>query len=85
MSGFNWNMALGGASILTLTFGTVYLADCRFTGKPEEREKCYLTAAGYLGIGATAGGAYKAGLWRPNPELTDAQRRAAPPIDKPER
>jgi hypothetical protein len=81
MSGFNWNMALGGASVLTLTFGAVYLADCRFTGG--ERESCYLTAAGYLGIGATAGGAYKAGLWRPNPALTDEQRRAAPPIDRP--
>lgn len=81
--GINWNLALGGASLLTLAFGSIFLLDCRLTGG--ERDSCYFTAAGYLGISATAGGAYKAGLWRPNPELTDEQRRVAPPIDKPER
>jgi len=74
--------ALGGASYLMLVFGSGYLLDCRLTGG--ERDNCWFTAAGYMGIGGAGRIAYQAGFWTPNPAISQETRSRVAPIDKPE-
>jgi len=62
--------ALKGATTAAMVFGVVYLVDCRLTDKePGGRDRCYLQAGTFMGLGAVGRGGYSLGYWTMNPEL----------------
>lgn len=71
--------ALGGASTLAIVFGIGYLIDCR-RDPAADRAECWVAGGGLAGVG----GAYKAGYWTPNPDISPRQRSRAAQTDKPE-
>jgi hypothetical protein len=61
---------LKGASTAAVIFGAVYLADCRMTDHtPGARDRCYLQAGSFMGLGAMGRGGYALGYWSLNPAL----------------
>lgn len=73
--------ALGVGAWISIGFGTAYLVDCRVHGG--ELERCWLTAAGYLGIGGVGRAAYSAGFWTPNPGIQQGERDRVARTDTP--
>jgi hypothetical protein len=63
---------IGGASLLTLVMGAVYIVDCRYSAKSwDQSQACYLTGLPIMGVGGAAGGAFRVGFATYNPALRE--------------
>ena len=66
---------IGGASLLTLVMGAVYIVDCRYSAKGwDQAQACYLTGLPIMGVGGAAGGAFRVGFNTLNPALRDPRK-----------
>ena len=66
----NLGSMIGGASLLTLVMGAVYIVDCRASAKSwDQSQACYLTGLPIMGVGGAAGGAFRVGFNTLNPAL----------------
>ena len=66
---------IGGASLLTLVMGGVYIVDCRVSSKSwDQSQACYLTGLPIMGVGGAAGGAFRVGFNTLNPALRDPRQ-----------
>ena len=66
---------IGGASLLTLVMGAVYIVDCRYSAKSwDQSQACYLTGLPIMGVGGAAGGAFRVGFNTFNPALHEPRK-----------